>query len=67
MRFMGTWGVDHRRSSAYLPQSNGRAEDGVKSMKRILTENISESGRLDRYAVLMAILAYAFFPKDLIY
>ena len=41
--FMGTWGVDHRRSSAYLPQSNGRAEVGVKSMERILTENISES------------------------
>ena len=40
-KFLKDWGINHRKSSAYLPQSNGRAEVAVKSMKRLLTENIS--------------------------
>lgn len=45
--FLSSWGVKHRITSAYYPQSNGRAEAAVKCMKRILTCNISASGSLD--------------------
>ena len=34
--FFRTWGVSHRMSSAFFAQSNGRAEVGVKSVKRML-------------------------------
>ena len=34
--FLRTWGVKHRISSAYFPQSNGRAEVAVKTAKRLL-------------------------------
>ena len=34
------WGVNHDPSSAYFPQSNGRAEVAVRITKRILEDNI---------------------------
>ena len=34
--FLTRWGVRHRLSSAYNPQSNGRAEVSVKATKRLL-------------------------------
>ena len=34
--FLKTWGIDHRLSSVSYPQSNGRAEMGVKTAKRML-------------------------------
>ncbi|XP_057292380.1 uncharacterized protein K02A2.6-like [Hydractinia symbiolongicarpus] len=37
--FLNNWGIRHRLSSAYLPESNGRAEVAVKTMKRNLTSN----------------------------
>ena len=33
--FLRTWGVKHRISSAYFPQSDGRAEVAVKTAKRL--------------------------------
>ena len=45
--FLAKWGVRHRKSSAYHPQSNGRAEVAVKSAKRLLRSNIGTSGTLD--------------------
>ena len=54
--FLKKWGVKQRLSSAYFPQSNGRAEAAVKAMKRILTTNISPSGSLDTDEVGMALL-----------
>ena len=45
-------------SSSYYSQSNGRAESAVKTMKRLLTTNISPSGSVDTNAVAKAILLH---------
>ena len=37
--WLKSWGVKVRLSSAHYHQSNGRAEVGVKSMKRLLRGN----------------------------
>ena len=46
--FLKAWGVDHRISTAYNPHANLRAETAVKSMKRLIMDNVSASGSLDR-------------------
>jgi hypothetical protein len=56
--FLKTCGVEKRLSSAYYPQSNGRAEAAVKTMKRILTTNIPPSGSLDTDEVAKALLLH---------
>ena len=52
------WGVRHRLSSAYHPQSNGRAEVAVKSMKRLLTAHTDANGSLETEAVAAGLLQY---------
>ena len=42
--FYRRWGVEHRLSSAYHSQSNGRAEVAVKSIKRLLEDNLGPNG-----------------------
>ena len=54
--FLKRWGVGHRVSSAYHPQSNGRAEVAVKSAKRLLRSNTGSSGTLDTDRFLRAIM-----------
>ena len=54
--FLKTWGVNHRVSSAYFPQSNGRAEVAVKSAKRMLRDNVSPDGDLNNDSFLRALL-----------
>ena len=54
--FFRRWGVKHRLSSAYNPQSNGRAEVAVKSAKRLLRFNTGPSGSLDTDRFLRAML-----------
>ena len=54
--FLARWGVAHRKSSAYHPQSNGRAEVAVKSAKRLLRSNIEMSGNLNSDKFLRALL-----------
>jgi hypothetical protein len=54
--FLERWGVQHRMSSAYHPQSNGRAEVAVKSAKRLLKSNTDSAGLLDSDRFLRAIL-----------
>ena len=54
--FLRRWGVHHRNSSAYHPQSNGRAEVAVKSMKRLLRSNTGPNGSLNTDNFLRAIL-----------
>ena len=54
--FFKRWGIKHRVSSAYHPQSNGRAEVAVKSAKRLLRSNINANGSLDNDKFLRAIL-----------
>ena len=56
--FLKRWGVKHRVSSAYFPQSNGRAELAVKTAKRLLQENTSRSGHLSTDRVTRALLQY---------
>ena len=56
--FLKAWGVDFRKSSAYYAQSNGRAELAVKSAKRILSDNVDNSGHLDNDKVARALLVH---------
>ena len=63
--FFNRWGVHHRLSSAYHPQSNGRAELGVKSMKRLLRDNIGPGGSLDTDRFLRAILIHRNTPDPI--
>ena len=42
--------------------SNSRSELAVKSLKRLLEENIGQSGSVDNDAVAQALLAYANTP-----
>ena len=46
-KFFSDWGISHRMSSSYFPHSNRRAEQGVKSPKRMLMENIAPDGSLN--------------------
>ena len=52
------WGVSVRRSSAYYPQSNGRAEAAVKSLKRLLMGNTGRNGSINTDQVAKALLQY---------
>ena len=54
--FMRKWDIKHRVSSAYFPQSNGRAEVAVKAAKRLLMSNISPTGDLNNDSFLRALL-----------
>ena len=55
---LGRWGVRHRLSSAYHPQSNGRAEVAVKFMKRLLLTHVNADGEFHTDAVAAGLLQY---------
>ena len=54
--FLTRWGVKHRQSSAYHPQSNGRAEVAVKKAKRLLKSCIDSRGGLNNDRFLRGML-----------
>ena len=54
--FLTRWDIRHRLSSAYFPQSNGRAEVAVKSAKRLLRANVGPTGSLNNDLFLRAML-----------
>ena len=56
--FLRRWGVEHRVSSAYFPQSNGRAEVAVKAAKRMMMDSVKESGSIDTDGFLRALLTH---------
>ena len=53
---MKDYGIHHRISSVANPHPNARAELGVKTVKRMLRDNVSARGTLDRAAVSRALL-----------
>ena len=58
LKFLQDWGIQRRLSSSYFPRSNGRAELGVKSGKRLLMANLDTTGSLDKDSVSRALLTY---------
>ena len=56
--WFASWKVQVRLSSAYFPQSNGRAEAGVKSLKRLLRGNTGPGGGISTDNVAKGLLQY---------
>ena len=55
---MKDFGINHRKSSAYHPHSNLRAELGVKDVKRMLRENVDSDGSINNSRMTAALLTY---------
>ena len=55
-KFLRRWSIEHRVSSAYNAQSNGRAEVAVKTTKRLLRSNVDGAGSLDNDRFMRAML-----------
>ena len=58
LSFLSAWGVRRRLSSAYYPQSNGRAEAAVKTAKRIISGNTGTKGNINTDKIARALLQY---------
>ena len=60
--FLESWGVKHRFSSADYPQSNGRAELGVKASKQIIIDSTAHNGSLNNASGAKSIMQYPPLP-----
>ena len=56
--FCDRYGIVHRVTTAYNARSNKRAEVGVKSAKRMLRDNLSQTGSLNTNKMIRAILQH---------
>lgn len=61
-KFLKDWGVHQRLASVAFPHSNSLAEIGVKTVKRLLMDNTSESGAIDTDKFQRAMLQYSNTP-----
>ena len=57
-KFLSRYGVHHMLSSVVIPHSNQRAELAVKSMKRLLRENVGLDGKLNTDKFQRAVMQY---------
>ena len=57
-QLLSNWGVHHRLSSVALAHSNGRAELGVKTCKRMLMDNTGPNGEINLDKFQRGILQY---------
>jgi hypothetical protein len=55
-QMMEDYGIHHRISSVANPHANARAELGVKTVKRMLRDNMSQNGGLDMAKLPRALL-----------
>ena len=63
-KFLSTWGITPRLSSAHYPQSNGRAEIAVRIMKRALDGSLDpRTGEIDTEKAAQAILTHRNTPN----
>ena len=53
---MAEYGIRHRISSVANPHANSRAELGVKTVKRMIRDNVTKTGELDRAKFSRALL-----------
>ena len=60
--FLQRWGVTHRLSTPYYPQSNGHAEAAVKLVKRLI-QKVTKSGNLDCDAFARGLLEIRNTPR----
>ena len=56
--FCDRWGIVHRVATAYNPRANKRAEVGVKSAKRLIRGNLTQTGTLHTDRLARALLAH---------
>ena len=56
--FCNRWGIIHRVATAYHPRANKRSEVGVKSAKRLIRGNLTQTGSLDTDKLARALLAH---------
>ena len=57
-QFLQDWGIAHRLLLACYPQSNGHAELGVKTSKRIIFDNTNQDGSSKNENAARSILQY---------
>ena len=59
---MNAYGIHHRLSSVANPHANAKAELGVETVKRMLRDNVSRTGELNKAKFSRALLQLRYTP-----